>query len=164
VVLCDLGLPAMSGYEVAQALRAEPALRGVRLVALSGYALPEDVQRALSAGFDRHMAKPPDLDALQALVAELPEIECGHAAPAASAEAARPRGVIPSRPRCPHMHEGPPLAGRPSCAVPFAPSRASRHFAALRASAGAARPGLAAALAARSSSQMVIGAAMNQVE
>jgi CheY-like chemotaxis protein len=60
----------------------------VRLVALSGYALPEDVQRALSAGFDRHMAKPPDLDALQALVAELPETERGSAAPAASAEAA----------------------------------------------------------------------------
>jgi len=50
VVLCDIGLPSMDGYEVARAFRADDALKGVFLVALSGYALPEDLQRAQEAG------------------------------------------------------------------------------------------------------------------
>jgi CheY-like chemotaxis protein len=58
VVLCDIGLPGMSGYDVARALRAEPEFRDVPLVALTGYASPADVQRAAEAGFDRHLAKP----------------------------------------------------------------------------------------------------------
>ena len=58
VVLCDIGLPGMDGYEVARALRADPALAGITLVALSGYALPEDIERSREAGFDRHLAKP----------------------------------------------------------------------------------------------------------
>ena len=60
IVLCDIGLPGMSGYEVARALRGE---RGadLLLVAISGYAQPEDVRRALEAGFDHHLAKPPRL-------------------------------------------------------------------------------------------------------
>jgi CheY-like chemotaxis protein/two-component sensor histidine kinase len=59
VVLCDLGLPGMDGYEIARRLRA---VRGteVRLVAVSGYAQPEDVARATEAGYDAHVAKPPD--------------------------------------------------------------------------------------------------------
>jgi PAS domain S-box-containing protein len=72
VVVCDIGLPGMDGYAVARTIRAEPALRGVRLVALSGYARPEDVQRAREAGFDHHVPKPPPLDALAALVAAAP--------------------------------------------------------------------------------------------
>ncbi len=68
LVLCDIGLPGMDGYEVARALRA--AYDGsVRLVALSGYAQPEDVARALDAGFDKHVAKPPDPAKLERLVA-----------------------------------------------------------------------------------------------
>jgi signal transduction histidine kinase len=59
IVLCDLGLPGMSGYEVARALRAGRR-NDVRLVAVSGYAQPEDVKRAAEAGFDRHVAKPAD--------------------------------------------------------------------------------------------------------
>ncbi len=59
VVLCDLGLPGMDGYAVARALRAEHGDR-VRLVAVSGYARPEDVERARAAGFDGHVAKPAD--------------------------------------------------------------------------------------------------------
>jgi signal transduction histidine kinase len=69
VVLCDIGLPGMDGFEVARAFRADDGLRGVYLVALSGYALPEDVQRALEAGFDRHLAKPPDLENLEQTLA-----------------------------------------------------------------------------------------------
>jgi len=60
VVLCDIGLPAIDGLEVGRTLRADPSLARTRLVAVSGYALPEDVERARHAGFDRHMAKPVD--------------------------------------------------------------------------------------------------------
>ena len=59
VVVCDIGLPDMSGYEVAKVLRAESA-RKMRLIALSGYAQPEDIRRAIEAGFDIHLAKPAD--------------------------------------------------------------------------------------------------------
>ena len=69
VVLCDIGLPGMDGYEVARSLRADPALAGTRLVALSGYALPEDLQRAAEAGFDRHIAKPPSPETLESVLA-----------------------------------------------------------------------------------------------
>jgi CheY-like chemotaxis protein len=72
VVLCDLGLPEIDGYGVARALRADPDLAAVRLVALSGYALQDDVERARQAGFDHHLAKPPDLEALERLLRELP--------------------------------------------------------------------------------------------
>jgi signal transduction histidine kinase len=71
VVLCDIGLPEMDGYEVARTIRADPALRSLALVALSGYATPEDVAAAREAGFDRHVAKPPDVDILERLVHDL---------------------------------------------------------------------------------------------
>jgi two-component system CheB/CheR fusion protein len=70
VVLCDIGLPGMDGFEVARAFRADDALKGVFLVALSGYALPEDLQRAQEAGFDRHLAKPPSLEKLESVLAD----------------------------------------------------------------------------------------------
>ncbi len=70
LVLCDIGLPEMDGYEVARAIRADPETAGLRLVALSGYALPEDVQRAIEAGFDAHLAKPPDLERVAELLAQ----------------------------------------------------------------------------------------------
>jgi two-component system CheB/CheR fusion protein len=69
VVLCDIGLPGMDGYQVARAFRADNALRGVFLVALSGYALPEDLQRAQEAGFDRHLAKPPSIEKMEEALA-----------------------------------------------------------------------------------------------
>jgi two-component system CheB/CheR fusion protein len=70
VVLCDLGLPGMDGLEIARTLRADRELHDVFLVALSGYARPEDRLRTADAGFDRHVAKPPDLAALQRLIGE----------------------------------------------------------------------------------------------
>jgi two-component system CheB/CheR fusion protein len=72
IVFCDLGLPESDGYEVARAMRADDALRGTYLVALSGYARPEDRERSAQAGFDWHLAKPPSTEALERLVAELP--------------------------------------------------------------------------------------------
>jgi len=68
VILCDIGLPDMSGYEVARVLRQELGERDVLLVALTGYARPEDRQRALEAGFDVHLPKPPPLPELAALL------------------------------------------------------------------------------------------------
>jgi signal transduction histidine kinase/CheY-like chemotaxis protein len=68
VVLCDIGLPGMDGYEVARTIRAEPELRGIRLVAVSGYAQPEDRARAERAGFDAHVAKPADPAAIARLL------------------------------------------------------------------------------------------------
>jgi CheY-like chemotaxis protein len=68
VVLCDLGLPDIHGFEVARTFLADNALKSARLVALSDYVLPEDVHRATEAGFDHHLAKPFDLDKLRALL------------------------------------------------------------------------------------------------
>jgi PAS domain S-box-containing protein len=67
-VLCDIGLPGMSGYDVARALRADPGAGFGRLVAVSGYAQPEDQRRASEAGFDLHVAKPPDPSELERLL------------------------------------------------------------------------------------------------
>jgi two-component system CheB/CheR fusion protein len=69
VVLCDIGLPGMDGFEVARSFRADGALKDTRLVALSGYALPEDLQRSREAGFDQHLAKPPSMETLQEALA-----------------------------------------------------------------------------------------------
>lgn len=68
IVFCDIGLPRMDGYAVARAFRTDGQLRNIRLVALSGYALPDDVKRATEAGFERHVAKPPCLDNLAAIL------------------------------------------------------------------------------------------------
>jgi CheY-like chemotaxis protein len=70
VVFCDIGLPgAIDGYEVAEAIRADPSLRAVRLIALTGYGQHEDRRRAEQAGFDAHVTKPADPRALLELVA-----------------------------------------------------------------------------------------------
>lgn len=69
VVLCDIGLPGMNGYEVARALTSVFDGARPRLVALTGYASPEDRKRAREAGFDAHLAKPVDLAALRRALA-----------------------------------------------------------------------------------------------
>ncbi len=69
VVLCDIGLPGIDGYEFARRLRAREGSDHVRLVALSGYAQPEDVARASDAGFDAHLAKPADPERIAAILA-----------------------------------------------------------------------------------------------
>jgi len=69
VVVCDIGLPDVDGYVVARTLRAEEALRSARLIALTGYAQPEDCARAREAGFDAHLAKPAALAEIVRLIA-----------------------------------------------------------------------------------------------
>ncbi len=68
VVVCDIGLPGMDGYEVARRLRIlDP--RPV-LIAVTGYALPEDHRRAEAAGFIHHLAKPIAVDELGRIISE----------------------------------------------------------------------------------------------
>jgi PAS domain S-box-containing protein len=71
LVLCDIGLPGMDGYEVARLFRADEALKHAHLVALSGYARPEDLQRAADAGFERHLAKPATLEKIDKVLREV---------------------------------------------------------------------------------------------
>jgi len=66
VVMCDIGLPGMNGYAVAQELRRTG--HKMRLLAITGYAQPQDVELAIEAGFDGHVAKPLDPDILQRLL------------------------------------------------------------------------------------------------
>jgi PAS domain S-box-containing protein len=68
VVLLDIGLPVMDGYEVARRLREIPALKGTQMVAVTGYGQDEDRRRALECGFHQHLTKPVDLAVLQALL------------------------------------------------------------------------------------------------
>ena len=73
MILCDIGLPGLDGYEVARRLRAEKTLASVYLVALTGYALPEDMAKAKEAGFDEHIAKPASLERIEQLLANAPK-------------------------------------------------------------------------------------------
>jgi two-component system CheB/CheR fusion protein len=69
VVVCDIGLPGeLDGYGVARAFRADPDLASACLIALTGYGQEEDRRRALGAGFDAHLTKPADPEALKRLV------------------------------------------------------------------------------------------------
>jgi signal transduction histidine kinase len=67
LVFLDLGMPGRSGFDVARSLRAQSGGRGPRLVAVSGWGQAEDRRRSLDAGFDQHLVKPPDLDAVKQL-------------------------------------------------------------------------------------------------
>ena len=71
VMLVDIGLPGMDGYEVARRVRRDPQLKEVVLVALTGYGREEDKQQAMAAGFDYHLVKPVAPDAIHGLVARL---------------------------------------------------------------------------------------------
>ena len=68
VVLLDIGLPGLNGYEVCSRIRQEPWGKGVTLVALTGWGQDEDRDRSREAGFDAHMVKPVDFDALLKLL------------------------------------------------------------------------------------------------
>jgi two-component system CheB/CheR fusion protein len=84
VALIDIGLPDMSGYEVARAIRQRPEGRGVKLLAVTGFGQPEDRQKALDAGFDDHLVKPLRYDALVSVMRD------GHAADETCTEASGP--------------------------------------------------------------------------
>jgi signal transduction histidine kinase/CheY-like chemotaxis protein len=71
VILIDIGLPGMDGHEVARRIRADPKLKHVMLVALTGYGLDDDRQRTKKAGFDHHLVKPVEFEKLQAIITDL---------------------------------------------------------------------------------------------
>jgi PAS domain S-box-containing protein len=77
LVLLDIGLPGLNGYEVAAQLRAMPRMGRAVLVALTGYGSEEDRRQARAAGFNQHMVKPVDLDALRELLASLAPFRSG---------------------------------------------------------------------------------------
>ena len=70
VVLLDIGLPGMDGYAVASALRQRPEHADLRIIAITGYGQPESRERSKSVGFDVHLVKPIDFDALLAMLAD----------------------------------------------------------------------------------------------
>ena len=72
IVLLDIGLPEIDGYEIARRIRASPDHRHVRLVALTGYGQADDRQRATTSGFDAHLVKPVEFSALQRVLAAQP--------------------------------------------------------------------------------------------
>ena len=78
VMLVDIGLPGIDGYEVARRVRRDPNLQYVMLVALTGYGREEDRQQAIAAGFDFHLVKPVSADALTDLVAQLAPDDAPH--------------------------------------------------------------------------------------
>jgi PAS domain S-box-containing protein len=71
VVLLDIGMPGMNGYEVARAIRSRFAGHPTVLVALTGWGQEDDRRRASEAGFDHHLLKPAEIDSLQKLLADL---------------------------------------------------------------------------------------------
>jgi len=69
VVICDISLSGeMDGYDVAEEIRRRDELRSIFLIALSGFGRPEDKEKSKIAGFDEHLTKPTDFDALIELI------------------------------------------------------------------------------------------------
>jgi PAS domain S-box-containing protein len=73
VVISDIAMPEVDGYELARRIRRQPELRGLVLVALTGYGQESDRRQSAEAGFDHHLVKPVSLQVLQDLLASLPQ-------------------------------------------------------------------------------------------
>jgi two-component system CheB/CheR fusion protein len=68
VAIIDIGLPGLDGYQIARRIREHPNGRAMLLLALTGYGFPSDYQQSADAGFDHHLVKPVDQDALARLL------------------------------------------------------------------------------------------------
>jgi CheY-like chemotaxis protein len=73
VVLLDIGLPGMNGYDVCRRMRQQRGGKRRTMVAITGWGQPEDLKRSKEAGFDRHLVKPMDFDALVEILKSVPE-------------------------------------------------------------------------------------------
>lgn len=71
VVFLDIGLPGKDGYDVARELRAEPGLRDIVLVALTGWGTEEDLRKSKEAGFDHHFVKPVEPEVIESMLRNL---------------------------------------------------------------------------------------------
>lgn len=71
IIFCDIGLPDLTGYEVAEYMRNDDQLKSIFLIALSGYAQQEDIERSKKSGFNLHLAKPVDAVALEKVLADI---------------------------------------------------------------------------------------------
>ncbi|HZK56965.1 MAG TPA: response regulator [Clostridia bacterium] len=68
VILCDIGMPGMSGYDVAKYIRQDDELKDIYLIAISGYSGPRDIKLSIEAGFDKHLIKPLNLNTLKMIL------------------------------------------------------------------------------------------------
>jgi CheY-like chemotaxis protein len=73
VVLLDIGLPGLNGYEVAKRMRQDPVLKELVLVAMTGYGQETDRQHSREAGFDHHLVKPARFEQIQKILANVSE-------------------------------------------------------------------------------------------
>ena len=85
IALLDIGMPGMSGYEVARGIRSSDEGKAMILVALSGWGQPQDRAKAVESGFNAHVAKPIGFDDLRKLIARLRHAAVAHEAGAAAA-------------------------------------------------------------------------------
>lgn len=75
LILLDIGLPKINGYEAARRIREQPWGKSLVLVALTGWGQEEDRQKSQGSGFDGHMIKPVSADRLASLLAEFPSVD-----------------------------------------------------------------------------------------
>lgn len=68
VVILDIGMPGMDGYEIARRLRLDPSMARTTLIALTGYGRPRDIEQSHAVGFDHHLVKPLNIEALRRLL------------------------------------------------------------------------------------------------
>src|SRR6185503_4027803 len=73
VVLLDIGLPVMNGYDIARWFRQQPTLNKVVLIAMTGYGQQSDRQRTQDAGFDHHLVKPVDFAKIESILSAVAE-------------------------------------------------------------------------------------------
>ena len=70
VIVCDIGLPGLDGFRLARELREDPRFASTLMIALTGYASADDVNKSKAAGFDHHLSKPPDINELYDILAQ----------------------------------------------------------------------------------------------
>ena len=77
VVFLDIGMPGIDGYETCRQMRRRPSNKAMVIIAVTGWGQPQDKQRALDAGFDAHLTKPVELEALARILACSPPSQVG---------------------------------------------------------------------------------------
>jgi CheY-like chemotaxis protein len=77
VVFLDIGMPSIDGYETCRQMRRRPSNKAMVIIAVTGWGQPQDKQRALDAGFDAHLTKPVELEALAGILTGSPPRQVG---------------------------------------------------------------------------------------